>query len=230
MIFAVVWGAVVWGAVACGLAGTAAHADRSPSSALGSALPAPPVLLVLGDSLSAGYGIALEQGWVNLLQARIDAAELPYRVVNASISGDTTAGGLTRLSRLLDEHRPAVLVIELGANDGLRGFSPARIEASLGKMIEMAQAAGAKVLLVGVRMPPNYGAAYSERFQRVFADAAARHGVALTAELLNGVAEVPALMQADGLHPRATAQPRLLDNVWPDLLPLLQATTGSSVD
>jgi acyl-CoA thioesterase-1 len=220
-------------AVLCGLAGSV-HADRpvdSASNAVAARSPeTAPVLLVLGDSLSAGYGIALDQGWANLLQARIHAVGLPHQVVNASISGDTTAGGLARLPRLLDEYRPAVLVIELGANDGLRGFSPARIEAALAEMVGMARAAGSRVLLVGVRLPPNYGAAYSERFQRIFADVARGQGVALTAQLLDGVAEVPELMQADGLHPRASAQLRLLDNLWPDLLSLLQATAATPVE
>ncbi|MGB5831540.1 MAG: arylesterase [Thiohalocapsa sp.] len=186
-----------------------------------------PALLVLGDSLSAGYGIPLEEGWVALLQARIDSAGLPHRVVNASVSGDTTAGGLSRLPQLLDDHRPALLIIELGANDGLRGFSPGRVQAALGELIGLAQAAGSKVLVVGVRMPPNYGVAYSERFQRVFADAARQNGAALAPRLLDGVAEQPASMQSDGLHPVASAQQRLLDNVWPDLVPLLETTAVS---
>ena len=189
-----------------------------------------PVLLVLGDSLSAGYGIPLAQGWVSLLQTRIEAEGLPHRVVNASVSGDTTAGGLARLPALLDQHRPVVVVIELGANDGLRGFAPSRIEAALGELITLAQAAGSEVLVIGIRMPPNYGAAYSERFQRVFADAAERFGAAAAPRLLEGVAEEPALMQADGLHPLAEAQPKVLDNVWPALLPLLEATAVAGVD
>ncbi|ESQ12557.1 MAG TPA: arylesterase [Chromatiaceae bacterium] len=188
-----------------------------------------PVLLVLGDSLSAGYGISLAQGWVTLLQTRIEAFDLPHRVINASISGDTAAGGLSRLPRLLREHRPAVLVIELGANDGLRGFSPKRIESTLGAMVGLAQEANCRVLIVGVRLPPNYGAAYSERFQRIFVNVANKFETALSARLLDGVAERPELMQADGLHPLASAQPKLLDNVWTDLLPLLQATAPAVV-
>ncbi len=187
-----------------------------------------PVVLVLGDSLSAGYGIPLAQGWVSLLQARIEAADFPHRVVNASISGDTTAGGLARLLPLLEEYRPAVVVIELGANDGLRGFSPDRIEAALGELITLAQGAGSRVLVVGVRLPPNYGAAYSERFQRIFADVAGRFSVASVPRLLDGVAEEPALMQPDGLHPLAAAQPLLLDNVWPTLMPLIESTAPAS--
>jgi acyl-CoA thioesterase-1 len=146
--------------------------------------------------------------------------------VNASISGDTTAGGLSRLPALLAEYRPAVVIIELGANDGLRGFPPKRIAAALEDLTQQAQAAGARVLLVGVRLPPNYGSAYAEQFQAVYAQVAAATGAALVPRLLDGVAEDRALMQADGLHPTAVAQPRLLDNVWPVLLPLLHATGG----
>lgn len=185
------------------------------------------MLLVLGDSLSAGYGIALAQGWVSLLQARIEAKGLPHRVVNASISGDTSAGGLARLPALLEQHQPAIVIIELGANDGLRGFSPSRIETTLGELIVLSRDAGSQVLLVGVRLPPNYGAVYSERFQRVFTDVAERFDVALVPRLLDGVAEDLALMQPDGLHPLAQAQPRLLDTLWPALRPLLEASASA---
>ncbi|MEA3641018.1 MAG: arylesterase [Lamprobacter sp.] len=181
-----------------------------------------PVLLVLGDSLSAAYGLPLDQGWVSLLQARIDERGLPHRVVNAAISGDTVAGGLSRLPALLAEHQPAILLIELGANDGLRGFPPAKIEDDLVTLVEQAQAADAQVVLVGLRLPPNYGPAYTERFQRLFAKAAERTGVALVPRLLAGVAEDLALMQADGLHPTAEAQPMILGTVWPVLEPLLK--------
>lgn len=183
-----------------------------------------PVVLVLGDSLSAGYGIPLDQGWVGLLRERLRRQQLPHRVVNASISGDTTAGGLTRLPALLDAHEPAVVVIELGANDGLRGLPPAQIEQALGEMAAMAQSRGARVLMLGVRLPPNYGAAYAERFQQSFVRAAASGGAVLVPQMLAGVAERPELMQADGLHPTADAQPRVLDNLWPELLPLLEMT------
>jgi acyl-CoA thioesterase-1 len=186
-----------------------------------------PTLLVLGDSLSAGFGTALDQGWVSLLKARIADEGLPHAVVNASISGDTTAGGRSRLPALLAEYEPAVVVVELGANDGLRGFPPTRIAAALTELVEQAQAAGAQVLLAGVRLPPNYGSAYAERFQAVYAQVADGTGAALVPRLLDGVAENPELMQADGLHPTAAAQPRLLDNVWPVLLPLLRQTAAS---
>lgn len=183
-----------------------------------------PVLLVLGDSLSAAYGLPLDQGWVNLLQARIDERGLSYRVVNAAISGDTIAGGLSRLPALLADHQPEIVLIELGANDGLRGFPPSKIEDDLVTLVEQAQAADAHVVLIGLRLPPNYGPAYTERFQRLFANAAERTGVALVPRLLAGVAEDLALMQAIGLHPTAEAQPMILETVWPVLAPLLSGT------
>lgn len=183
-----------------------------------------PVLLVLGDSLSAAYGLPLDQGWVNLLQARIDERVLPYRVVNAAISGDTIAGGLSRLPALLADHQPEIVLIELGANDGLRGFPPSKIEDDLVTLVEQAQAVDAQVVLIGLRLPPNYGPAYTERFQRLFANAAERTGVALVPRLLAGVADDLALMQADGLHPTAEAQPMILETVWPVLAPLLNGT------
>lgn len=185
--------------------------------------PAPPVprLLVLGDSLSAAYGIASEDGWVSLLQERLRDRGARYDVVNASISGETTAGGLTRLPALLSEHRPQILVIALGANDGLRGFSFDTIRQNLGGMIRLAQESGSRVVLAGVRLPPNYGAAYTVGFQAVFREVARAEGVPLVPVLLAGVAEDRGLMQEDGLHPTAAAQPLILDNVWLGLEPLL---------
>ena len=184
-----------------------------------------PTLLVLGDSLSAGFGTAIDQGWVSLLKQRIAEQGLPHEVINASISGDTTAGGLSRLPSLLAEHQPAVVIIELGANDGLRGFPPKQIAAALTALTEQAQAAGARVLLAGLRLPPNYGSAYADQFQAVYGQVAAATGAALVPRLLAGVAEDRGQMQADGLHPTAAAQPRLLDNVWPVLVPLLEQPT-----
>ncbi len=189
-----------------------------------------PVLLVLGDSLSAAYGLPLDEGWVALLQRRLKASGLAHRVVNASVSGDTSAGGLARLPAVLAEHRPVVLVIELGANDGLRGMPIQRIATNLERMIALGRAAGARVLLLGVRLPPNYGAAYTEGFQRMFVDVAARAEVGLVPRLLDGVADDRTLMQADAIHPRAAAQPRLLDNVWPMLRPLLEESDPAPVD
>lgn len=211
--------------------------ESEPAAALGAggatdatADASAPVVLVLGDSLSAAYGLPLDQGWVRLLQARIAAHDLPHRVVNASISGDTVAGGLSRLPALLAAQAPQIVVVELGANDGLRGFSPARIQADLVRLIEQVQAAGAQVLLAGVRLPPNYGPAYTERFQRLYATVAAETGAALVPRLLDGVAEEPSLMQADGLHPTAAAQPRLLENLWPVLRPLLEQASADPFD
>lgn len=186
--------------------------------------PQAPKVLVLGDSLSAGYGIARESGWVALLQRRLEERGFPHRVINASISGDTTAGGLTRLPALLARHDPEVLVIELGANDGLRGLALDELEANLTGLIGRGKAAGARALVIGIRLPPNYGTAYTDRFQAVFEKVAAREGVAFLPRLLAGIAEDWGLMQPDGLHPTAKAQPAILENVWPVLEPLLLDT------
>jgi acyl-CoA thioesterase-1 len=180
-----------------------------------------PTLLVLGDSLSAAYGLDADAGWVSLLQQRLEAQGSGYLVVNASVSGETTAGGLSRLPGLLEQHRPQVLVIALGANDGLRGFPFDTIRANLTRMIDLAQGAGSRVLLVGIRLPPNYGAAYTEGFQAVFREVAAAEQVPLVPLLLAGV-EGFDMMQADGIHPSAAAQGRILDNVWAELAPLLE--------
>lgn len=181
----------------------------------------PPVILVLGDSLSAAYGIALEDGWVARLQGRLQGLGLDYRVVNAGLSADTTAGGLARLPALLARHQPTVLILELGANDGLRGLRPAVIRENLAQCIRLGREAGSRVLLIGIQLPPNYGAAFNQVFQAVFQDLANSEGVPLVPSLLAGVAEDRTLMQADDLHPNAKAQPRILDNVWPKLEPLL---------
>ena len=179
-------------------------------------------VLVVGDSLSAEHNIPAGTGWVSLLQRKI-ARELPGgpAVVNASISGETSAGALTRLPGLLQKHRPAVLVIELGGNDALRGLTPAQLRANLEKMVVLGRQSGARVLLLGIDVPPNYGPAYRERLRRTYAELARAQDAALVPFFLEGVALQPGLMQADGLHPTAAAQPRLLDNVWPALKPLL---------
>ncbi len=183
---------------------------------------------MLGDSLSAGYGLARESGWTWLLEERIRTLGLPHRVVNASVSGDTTAGGLTRLAPLLEREQPEVLVIELGANDGLRGFGFDLIRENLTALVREGRSAGARVLILGVRLPPNYGAAYTEGFQAVFREVADAEGVPLVPQMLAGVAEDRGLMQADGIHPAAAAQPRILDNVWPALESLLKAGSPGS--
>jgi acyl-CoA thioesterase-1 len=178
-------------------------------------------LLVLGDSISAGFGLDTRQGWVNLLQQRLNAQGLDYQVVNASISGDTSAGGLARLGPLLSEHKPALVVVELGGNDGLRGQPPAQLQQNLAGIIAQSQASGARVLLLGMQLPPNYGARYNQLFTQVYAQLAVSEKIALVPFFLEGVGGVPLLMQGDGIHPTAAAQPRLLDNVWPQLQPLL---------
>ena len=180
-----------------------------------------PVILALGDSLSAGYGIPAEQGWVNLLQRRLTERGFPHQVINASISGDTTSGGLSRLPAALERHRPVLVILELGANDGLRGQPPMAMATNLGRMIELSQQAGARVVLAEMRIPPNYGPLYTQKFQATFGELAQHHQIPLVPFLLNGVAGNPTLIQDDGLHPRAEAQPRILDNVWPALEPLL---------
>ena len=181
-----------------------------------------PVVLVVGDSLSAGYGIALRDAWPSLLQQRLQKQGYPHTVVNASISGDTSAGGRARLPDALKRHRPGIVILELGANDGLRGLSLGATRTNLDTMIKTAQAAGARVLLAGIHLPPNYGPAYTKKFHAIYLDLARTHNLALVPFLLEGVALNPALMQSDGLHPRAVAQPRILANVWPKLLPLIK--------
>lgn len=183
-------------------------------------------LLVVGDSLSAGFGLEPGQGWVELLQDRLEAKGYGYRVVNASISGDTTTGGLGRLPRALKVHRPSIVVIELGGNDGLRGTPIAVMRQNLGQMIRLAQAAGARVVLAGIQMPPNYGSRYTKEFAAVYPELARTHAVALVDFILDGVALDMSLMQADGIHPNAAAQPRVLDNAWPAIEKELRALSG----
>lgn len=188
---------------------------------LAAAEPAGRVLLVMGDSLSAGYNLAADEGWVSLLRERLADRKPPWQVVNASISGETTAGGAARIDSELATHRPAVVVIELGANDGLRGLPMEQARANLSKMIAAAQAAGAKVLLVGMEMPPNYGPEYTAQFRAMFRDLADRHRIPLLPFLLEPIAREREAFQTDNLHPVAAAQPRLLAHVWPALEPLL---------
>ena len=182
---------------------------------------AAPVVLVLGDSISAGYGLPANKGWTTLLQQRLVAERYPHRVVNASISGDTTAGGRARLDALLTKHHPAVTVIELGGNDGLRGGSLDALQANLVAMTAAAQKSGSRVLIVGLRLPPNYGPAYVRRFETIYADVARERKAALVPFLFEGFAEDNAMFQPDRIHPVIAAQARLLDNVWRELKPLL---------
>ena len=179
---------------------------------------AAPTIVVFGDSLSAAYGIPRESGWVSLLQRHLPR----HSVVNASVSGETTAGGLTRLPQVLAAHRPNITIIELGANDGLRGLPMQQTARNLEAMIDLAKKHGSQVLLVGMRLPPNYGPAYTHKFQAVFAQVAKARKVRLVPFLLDGVADQRDRFQADGLHPDAGAQPQLMDNVWRELKPMLK--------
>jgi len=177
--------------------------------------------LVVGDSISAAFGLETSQGWVHLLQQRLNDSEHDYQVVNASISGDTSAGGLARLPALLREHEPDIVIIELGGNDGLRGQPPAQLKRNLAAMAEQAQQAGAKVLLLGMRMPPNLGQRYTSAFADAFDSLAAEKDLPYVPFLLEGIGGVQGMMQADRVHPTAQAQELMLDNVWPVLEPLL---------
>jgi acyl-CoA thioesterase-1 len=192
-------------------AGTAA--DKVTASA---------TVLILGDSISAAYGMSLEEGWVALLAAQLAQEQLPYEVVNASISGETSAGAAARLPSLLERHRPRVVVVELGGNDGLRGYPVKRLRENLRSMAELSQQANATVLFLGMQIPPNYGSRYTSAFRDSFALVAEQTNSALAPFMLEGIAGVPTLMQADGIHPTPQAQQQLLTNVWPYLRPLLQ--------
>jgi acyl-CoA thioesterase I len=181
-----------------------------------------PVILIVGDSLSAGYGVSVEATWVALLQRRLAAQGYGQRVVNASVSGETTGGARVRLPRALDRHAPSVVILELGGNDGLRGLPIRQVRENFQFMIERAQAAGARVVLVGMRMPPNYGPAYADQFHALYGELARQYRTPLVEFFLEGVALDDKLMQADGIHPTAAAQPRLLDNLWPALQKVLK--------
>jgi acyl-CoA thioesterase I len=188
-----------------------------------------PTILVFGDSISAGYGLPrVEQGWVTLLQAKLMKEGYGYEVVNASVSGETTAGGLGRLPRALSLHHPSIVILELGGNDGLRALPIAPMRANLARMAELSTAAGAKTVLVGMRIPPNYGPQYTEQFSRVYAQIAHDDHLALVPFLLDGIALTPTLMQDDGIHPNGAGQPRLLENVWPALAPLLEPSAHAA--
>ncbi len=174
-----------------------------------------PTVLVFGDSLSAGYGIEVDQSWTALLQARLEEQGYEHRVVNASISGETTEGGVTRIDEALDTFAPELLILELGANDGLRGFPPARMKANLTTIISRAKASGAAVVLLGIRIPINYGARYSKAFEDVFREVSDEMDIQWIEFFMDGIALNDELLQSDRIHPNATAQPILLDNAWP---------------
>lgn len=183
---------------------------------------APKTLLVLGDSLSSEYGLVRGSGWVALLDQRLKQKKIDANIINASISGETTSGGKTRLPALLARHRPATVIIELGANDALRGLQLKATHANLLSLIEMAHQAKAKVLLIGMQIPPNYGADYAGKFAQLFSAVAKQNKIALVPFLLKDIADKPILFQDDHLHPNERAQMNLLDNVWPHLQPLLK--------
>jgi len=187
------------------------------------AYSAPKTLLVVGDSLSAEYGIARGSGWVALLERKLQAQKIAASIVNASVSGETTSGGRTRLPALLTKHKPDIVVIELGANDGLRGLPVTAADANLRAMVNAARKAEAQVLLVGMQIPPNYGRDYADKFSAMYGAISRDEKVALAPFMLAGVAEKADLFQADRLHPLATAHPVILNNIWPSLAPLLKA-------
>ncbi|WP_415923232.1 arylesterase [Steroidobacter sp.] len=186
------------------------------------AATAPNTILVLGDSLSAGYGVKVDATWVALLGQRLAKQGYGYRVVNASISGETTGGARSRLPRALELHKPAVVVIELGGNDGLRGLPVKQVRGNFEYLIETSRAANAQVVLVGIRMPPNYGAEYADSFHALYGELAKKYQLPWVDFFLDGVALDDSLMQADGIHPNAAAQPKLLDNLWPALVKVLK--------
>jgi acyl-CoA thioesterase-1 len=178
-------------------------------------------LLVVGDSLSAAYGMGAREGWVTLLEERLRQKRFDYNVVNASISGETTSGGAARIAELLARTRPDVVVVALGGNDGLRGLPTSQMKDNLSRIVESSKTRGARVLLVGVRVPPNYGTHYVREFEAAFKEVAERHRVPLVPYILQGVGERRDLMQEDNIHPTVAAQPKILENIWPKLGPLL---------
>jgi len=192
-------------------------------AAAASAAADAPIILVFGDSISAGYGLAnVDAGWVGLLRAKLKAQGYGYQVVNASVSGETTDGGLARLPRALELHHPQIVILELGGNDGLRALPIDQMRANLIKMVALARASGARVLLLGMRIPPNYGPEYTDKFFATYAAVAQTEKVALVPFLLASVALSADLIQADGIHPNERGQPKLLATVWPVLKPLLE--------
>lgn len=206
---------LAFGAGPGALANTTGQGGESPVPSTGA------TILVLGDSISAGYGIQREQSWVSQLGSRVAGEAEGWRVVNASVSGETTGGGLARLPDALEEHDPGVVIIELGGNDGLRGYPIGRIRENLERMVALAKEAGSRVLLVGMQIPPNYGPRYTRAFAALYEEVAAAHEVPLVPFILEEVALRPELMQRDGIHPTGEAQELLLNAVWPHLAPLI---------
>jgi len=181
----------------------------------------PPVMLILGDSLSAGFGMDVKDSWVRLLEIRLQEQGHSYRILNSSVSGDTTQGGLARLPRLLDRYQPEIVIIELGGNDGLRGINPDVTRKNMTLMIQQSQKNGARVLLAGIKLPPNYGTAYLEQFESMYADLAGEYDTLLVPFFMDGVVFTPGLLQADGIHPNVKGQSVLLENIWKVLGPEL---------
>jgi acyl-CoA thioesterase-1 len=211
--------AALGGVALIALAGIVDLAVASPAVAS----PAvPPCVLVVGDSLSAGYGLTAGEGWVDLLQHKLASSGYPHRVVNASISGDTTSGGRSRIAGALQLHRPRVVIIELGGNDGLRGTALGVVKTNLESIVDAVQAAGARALVVGMQLPPNYGASYVRQFRELFADVAKTRHAAYLPFILEGFAERPELFQADRIHPTAQAQPLMMEAVWRELVKLIR--------
>lgn len=184
----------------------------------------------MGDSLSSAYGIDSDQGWVTLLQHQLTQNGYEYRVINASVSGDTTRTGLSRIKTALLSHKPEIVIIALGGNDGLRGLAFSEIKNSLANIIERCQQSNSKVLLVGVRLPPNYGPIYTQKFTTLYQNLAHHFDIPLVPKILNQVADKPALMQQDGIHPTAEAQPQIMQNVWPGLEPLLASNKNKETN
>jgi acyl-CoA thioesterase-1 len=212
MLMSRYWLGLVWGIM------LAASLHGAPALAAGN----PPAILVVGDSLSSGYGVSVDATWVTLLQKKLLAQGYGYKVVNASVSGETTGGGRARLARALQLHQPAIVILELGGNDGLRGLPVRQMRDNLEAMIAQIRAANARLLLLGMHMPPNYGTAYTESFHAAFGALAEQHSLPYVPFFLEGVAFNSKLMQEDNLHPNKAAQPIMLDNLWPTLQPLLE--------
>lgn len=221
--------------LALGLIGAILIAPVTHAQAFTPQTPTAPVILVFGDSLSAEYGLKRGTGWVALLQERLRKEGFPHRIMNASISGETTAGGLARLETTLKKQQPAIVLLQLGANDGLRGLPIAQTRKNLETMLAMVDRSGAKGLLIGIRIPPNYGADYTRQFDGLFTSLAQARGIPVVPFLLEGIADNPSLFQADAIHPNEKAQPRLVSNVWNVLsqsgllqpLPIQPAATGN---
>ena len=209
-------GLVLFSLLICGLSAPSASASAETVTT-----DSTPTLLVLGDSISAGYGLSAGQGWVDLLRQRLQQQDYPHKVVNASISGETTQGGLTRLPELLRQHKPDLVLLELGGNDGLRGLPLQLMRNNLSRMIDLSRQAEATPVLLGIQLPPNYGRRFTTAFAAVFPQLAEQKQVPVVPFILDKIAIYPQLMQDDGIHPKAQAQRQLLDNIWPTLEPLL---------